>query len=87
MSGIAGLEFPCDWPVKAFGPGTDDFELAVVAIVRRHAGDLRENAVTTRPSRNGKYREVTVTIRARSRAQLEALYTELRAHPDVVMTL
>ncbi|BCX88075.1 conserved hypothetical protein [Methylomarinovum tepidoasis] len=87
MSQVTGLEFPCEWPVKAFGPGTEAFELDVVRIVRRHAGDLRENAVTTRPSRNGKYAVVTVTIRARSRAQLEALYTELRAHPDVVMTL
>ena len=81
------LEFPCDWPVKAFGPGTEAFELAVVAIVRRHVSDLNENAVSTRPSRAGKYRAVTVNIRAESRAQLEAIYTDLRAHPDVVMVL
>ncbi len=81
------LEFPCDWPVKAFGPGTEAFELAVVAIVRRHVSDLNENAVTTRPSRAGKYSAVTVNIRAESRAQLEAIYTDLRAHPDVVMVL
>ncbi len=81
------LEFPCDWPVKAFGPGTEAFELAVVAIVRRHVSDLNENAVSTRPSRAGKYSAVTVTIQAESRAQLEAIYTDLRAHPDVVMVL
>ncbi|HHJ39082.1 MAG: transcriptional regulator [Methylothermaceae bacteria B42] len=81
------LEFPCDWPVKAFGPGTEAFELEVVSIVRRHAQDLKENAVRTRPSKAGKYSAVTVTIRAQSRAQLEAIYTDLRAHPDVVMVL
>jgi len=81
------LEFPCEWPVKAFGPGTDEFELAVVAIVRRHAPELGENALSTRASRAGKYNAVTVTIRAHSRAQLEAIYTDLRAHPDVVMVL
>ncbi len=81
------LEFPCDWPIKAFGPGNEAFELAVVAIVRRHVQDLSENAVSTRPSRTGKFSAVTVTIRAHSRAQLETIYTELRAHPDVVMVL
>ncbi len=81
------LQFPCDWPVKAFGPGTEAFELEVVSIIRRHTRDLKENSVRTRPSRAGKYSAVTVTIRAQSRAQLEAIYTELRAHPDVVMVL
>jgi len=81
------LEFPCDWPVKAFGPGTEAFELAVIAIVRRHVPDIGENTVSTRPSRTGKYSTVTVTIHAHSRTQLEAIYTDLRAHPDVVMVL
>ncbi len=81
------VEFPCDWPVKAFGPATEDFELAVVAVVRRHADDLRENAVRCRRSQGGKYQAVTVTIQARDRAQLEALYADLRALPDVVMVL
>ncbi|MBN2701494.1 MAG: DUF493 domain-containing protein [Methylothermaceae bacterium] len=81
------LEFPCDWPVKAFGPATEAFELEVIGIVRRHTTDLKENAVTTRPSRGGKYTVVTVTIRAHSRTQLEAIYTDLNAHEDVVMLL
>jgi putative lipoic acid-binding regulatory protein len=81
------LEFPCAWQVKAFGPGTEAFELEVVSIVRRHAPDLKETAVTTRPSRGGKYLAVSVAICAHSREQLEAIYSELRAHPEVVMTL
>ncbi len=81
------IEFPCDWQVKAFGPGTSDFELEVVSIVRRHVGDLKEAAVVTRSSRSGKYTAVTVTIRARDRKQLEAIYAELHAHPQVAMTL
>lgn len=81
------LEFPCEWPVKAFGPGTENFEFDVIAIVRSHVGDIKENSVSTRPSRAGKYSAVTVTIWAHSRQQLEAIYTDLRAHPDVVMVL
>lgn len=81
------LEFPCVWQVKAFGPGTQAFELEVVSIVRRHVADLKETAVTTRLSRSGKYSAVTVTIWAHDRVQLEAIYAGLRSHPEVVMTL
>ncbi len=81
------LQFPCIWQVKAFGLGTPAFELEVVSIVRRHVADLKETAVATRPSRSGKYAAVTVTICARDRAQLEAIYAELRSHPKVVLTL
>ncbi|MCX8048346.1 MAG: DUF493 domain-containing protein [Methylohalobius sp.] len=81
------LTFPCSWEVKAFGPNTQEFELEVVRIVRRHAPDLAENAVTTRLSRGGKYLAVSVAIRARNREQLHAIYRELRAQPEVVMTL
>ncbi|GAB6068587.1 hypothetical protein JCM13664_19070 [Methylothermus subterraneus] len=81
------LKFPCAWEVKAFGPSTEQFELEVVQIVRRHVPDLSETAVTTRASRSGKYLAVSVAIRARSRAQLKAIYAELKAHPAVLMTL
>lgn len=81
------LEFPCAWQVKVFVPSNEASELEVVSIVRRHAPDLKEAAVTIRPSRSGKYLAISVAIRAHSRAQLEAIYTELRAHPAVVMTL
>jgi putative lipoic acid-binding regulatory protein len=40
-----------------------------------------------RPSKAGNYLSVTVTINARSREQLDALYTELSGHPMVMMVL
>lgn len=81
------LEFPCDFPIKAFGRGGEDFDLRVVEIVRRHTSDLRENNVSSRPSKGGRFSAVTVTIRARDQAQLDAIYRELSACPDVIMTL
>jgi putative lipoic acid-binding regulatory protein len=50
-------------------------------------GELAENAVSTRPSANGKYVSVTVNVYAQSRAQLEAAYRALRADARVLMTL
>jgi len=79
--------FPCDFPIKAMGLATDDFEALVVSIVRQHCQDLGENAVKTRPSKTGKYLAVTVTIVAQSKAQLDAIYLALNNHERVSMTL
>lgn len=81
------LEFPCTFPVKAMGLAGTGFDLLVVEIVGRHAGPLGEGAVATRPSSNGKYLSVTVTVRAESKQQLDAIYRELTAHERVLMAL
>ncbi len=81
------LEFPCTFPIKAMGLSGTDFDLLVVEIVTRHTGPLNEGAVTLRPSSNGKYVSVTVTIHAESKQQLDAVYRELTAHERVLMAL
>ncbi len=81
------LEFPCQFPIKAMGKTSADFDAVVVEIVRRHAGDILEGAVTSRPSKAGTYTSVTVMIEATSRAQLDAIYQGLTDHPDVLMAL
>ncbi len=81
------LEFPCSFPIKAMGLAATDFDALVVAIVRRHVAELSEGAVSSRPSSNGKYVSVTVTVRAESKEQLDAIYRELTAHERVLMAL
>ncbi len=81
------LEFPCQFAIKAMGKSRDDFDAIVVEIVRRHVDDIREGAVSVRPSRAGNYISVTVMIEAHSRAQLDAIYQGLTDHPDVLMAL
>ncbi len=81
------LEFPCQFAIKAMGKSRDDFDAIVVEIVRRHVGDIREGAVTSRPSKAGTYTAVTVVIEATSREQLDAIYQGLTDHPDVLMAL
>jgi putative lipoic acid-binding regulatory protein len=81
------LEFPCQFPIKAMGKHSDDFDAIVVEIVRRHVPDILEGAVTTRPSKGGNYLSVTVMIEAHSREQLDAIYMGLTACPDVLMAL
>lgn len=81
------LEFPCDFPIKIMGLCVDGFADAVVAVVQRHAPGFDPAAVQMRPSSKGNYLAITCTLRAESKAQLDALYQELTAHPMVKVVL
>ncbi len=81
------IEYPIDFPIKAMGRRVDGFAQTVVAIVKRHAPDFDESTLEMRSSRENTYLSVTVTIRATSREQLDALYTELSGHPQVSYVL
>lgn len=81
------LEFPCQFPVKAMGVTSAHFDLTVVEIIRRHVVDIKEGAVSSRPSKGGKYTAVTIVIEANSKEQLDAIYRDLTDHPDVLMAL
>jgi putative lipoic acid-binding regulatory protein len=69
------------------GRCVDDFAQTVVSIVQKHAPDFDTGSVQMRPSSQGNYLGLTVTIRATSRAQLDALYIELSGHPLVSVVL
>ena len=79
--------FPCSFPLKAFGRNSDEFEALVLEIVRRHVPDLDDDAVSSRTSNGSTYRSVTATFMAQSREQLDALYTELSKHEQILMVL
>jgi len=81
------LSFPCAFPIKVMGIHSQHFEASMVMIARKHAPNLGEGAVKSRPSKNGNYLAVTITIQAESREQLDNLYRELTAHSDVKMVL
>jgi hypothetical protein len=81
------LTFPCVFPLKVVGRREDGYAQTVVDIVRRHAPDFHPNTLEMRPSKNARYLSLTVTINARSREQLDALYSELSKHPMVIMVL
>jgi putative lipoic acid-binding regulatory protein len=81
------LEFPCDFPIKVMGRRQDGFAQSVLEVVLRHAPDFDAAAMEMRPSGQGNYMSLTCTVRAVSRAQLDALYRELTAHPLVKVVL
>lgn len=87
MSDETLLEFPCDFPIKMMGRETDRFHDIVRALVEKHTGPLSDDAIQSALSRNGRFVSITVTVRARSRQQLDAIYREVTAHDDVLMAL
>jgi putative lipoic acid-binding regulatory protein len=81
------LEFPCQFPIKAMGKTSSKLDILIVEIIQRHVQDIPEGALLSRPSKNGKYTSITITIEATSKQQLDAIYQELSDHPDVLMAL
>jgi uncharacterized protein len=81
------LEFPCEFPIKIMGRSEPAFADAVVKVVLRHAPDFDPATTEMRASSHGNYIGLTCVIRAESRCQLDALYTELSRHPLVKVVL
>jgi putative lipoic acid-binding regulatory protein len=81
------LTFPCVFPMKVMGRREDGFAQTIAAIVLRHAADFHPETMEMRSSKHGRYLSLTVTINAKSREQLDRLYSELATHPMVMMVL
>jgi putative lipoic acid-binding regulatory protein len=81
------LEFPCQFPIKAMGKNSPDFDSTVVRIVQQHVSDKKKLAVKTRLSKGDNYLSVTVMIEATSKKQLDAIYQCLTDCPEVLMAL
>ena len=81
------LQFPCTFPIKALGKTTPELDILIVEIIRSHVKDISEGAIKTRPSKNGNYLSVTITITATSQEQLDAIYQDLTDCPAVIMAL
>ena len=81
------LDFPCDFPIKIMGAAHEGFAQAVCDIVKKRAPDFDAATTEMRPSKGGNYLSLTCTVRATSKAQLDALYRELTSHPLVKIVL
>lgn len=81
------LTFPCEFTIKVFGLGTDEFEAAVLMIIHKHVPNLSDRAIQTRPSDKGKYRALSITVYVESKEQLDNIYRDLTSSPQVLMAL
>lgn len=81
------LEFPCEFSLKVFAAADVNLEEIVVPIVTKNDVDIERIKVSERGSSGGKYISVTVTFIADSQKQLDAIYTEVSANPQILMAL
>ncbi|MES1925818.1 DUF493 domain-containing protein [Salinisphaera sp. T31B1] len=81
------LEFPCEFPIKAFGKKDGDFAKRVFEIIKVHAPELTREDLSARESSGGKYVAVTAQITAHSQSQLDAIYSDLTDSGAVLMSL
>jgi putative lipoic acid-binding regulatory protein len=81
------LTFPCEFPLKVTGLHNDEFRSVALGIVHKHVAEIDVLSIEERPSKNGKYLGLTYNIRATSKPQLDALYTELTSCEKVLIAL
>lgn len=81
------LTFPCEFTIKVFGSTTDSFESTVLQIIKKHVPSFSEESIQKRPSENAKYIALSVTVHVESKQQLDNIYQELSASPQVIMAL
>jgi len=79
--------FPCEFVLKIMGKVDAKLELAIVPTLERNIADMTKVEITSRMSKGGKFTAVTVTFMADSQEQLDNIYRELTARPDVLMVL
>ena len=87
MNEESALEFPCRFPIKMMGRDTPEFRATAQQLIENHVGPIAADDVQTALSRNANFVSVTVTITATSQQQLDAIYTDVSGHADVLMAL
>jgi len=81
------IEYPSHFPIKVMGAMQDGFAEAIVTLVQEFDPDFHAGKMEMRPSRNGNYLGLTVTVWVTSREQLDDLYRALTSHPMVKVVL
>lgn len=81
------IEYPSDFPIKVMGATHADFAATIVDVVLGFDPTFHIGRMEVRPSAQGNYTGLTVTVRATSRGQLDDLYRALSAHPMVKIVM
>ncbi|MEC5215322.1 putative lipoic acid-binding regulatory protein [Actimicrobium sp. GrIS 1.19] len=81
------IEYPSDFPIKVMGPMHETFAATITEVVMQFDPEFGEHRLESRPSTQGNYLALTVTVRATSRTQLDDLYRALSSHPMVKVVL
>ena len=81
------MKFPCDFPLKVMGRHNDEFRSIALGIVHKHVAEKAIVSIEERPSKDGKYLSLTYNLKAESKSQMDALYSELTSCEKVLIVL
>jgi putative lipoic acid-binding regulatory protein len=81
------ITYPSRFPIKVMGAKVDGFVHAVTQIALQFDPGFDASTVELRPSSQGNYLGITITVTATSREQLDGLYRALTSHPMVKVVL
>ena len=81
------IEYPSDFPIKVMGATHAEFAVTIFDVVLGFDPTFHLDRMEVRPSAQGNYTGLTVTVRATSRVQLDDLYRALSAHPMVKIVM
>jgi putative lipoic acid-binding regulatory protein len=81
------LTFPATLRLRATGHNHSGFASRVLAALQTCQPALSEAALNTRPSREGKYLAVSVTVTVADQAELDALYQALRGVEGLILAV
>ncbi len=81
------LEFPVEYPVKIIGKDEDHFDAFVFELLQKHVPELTRSDLIIRRSDQEKYMAVSAKFTAQSRAQVDALYDDIKQHKRILVAL
>lgn len=81
------IEFPCEFPVKVMGPAIPEFHTAIEKIALQNDPGFDKSKTTQNTSKTGKYVSLTLTINAKDKPQLDAIYKDLTDNELVLWAL
>lgn len=84
---LPAIDYPVLYVFRAIGRNVPDIRDHVRRIVQSVVGLIPDDAVTERPSANGKYTAVHVSCLLGSEEQRREVYAKLKADPQVVFLL
>ncbi len=81
------LNFPATLTLRAMGHNHPGFAIRVLAALQTCQPELTEAAVNVRPSREGKYLAVNITLTVESQSELDAVYQSLRGVEGLILAV
>ncbi len=80
-------EFPMRYPLKVLGEASHPMATIVAELLQRHIKDFDASSLTCRLSAGGKYISVSAEFTLLSKEQVNRLYADLAACPQIKLVL